>query len=77
LSQSSPLFCPLGNKSDLEELREVQRATGQQLATNLNATFLECSAKTGVNTDLAFERLVREIRHARDPSRARQKPGKH
>lgn len=43
----------LGNKADCPE-REVRKEDGERLAREYNVTFLETSAKTGLNVELAF-----------------------
>lgn len=43
----------LGNKSDCPE-REVRKEDGERLAREYNVSFLETSAKTGLNVELAF-----------------------
>lgn len=52
----------VGNKSDLEEGREVAQSEGEQMATTFSCPFLETSAKKHHNVDEAFETLVREVR---------------
>ncbi|ORY03441.1 ras-like GTPase Ras1 [Basidiobolus meristosporus CBS 931.73] len=57
--------CPIvivGNKCDLEQLREVSVEQGRAFAQHSNASFLETSAKTRINIDEAFELIVQEIR---------------
>ena len=45
----------IGNKSDLEEHREVQFSEGETLKNNYNLNgFMETSAKNGVNTKELF-----------------------
>jgi small GTP-binding protein len=44
----------VGNKSDLEEQREVTIDEGQEKATEIHATFSEVSAKTGDGIDELF-----------------------
>eukprot|EP01104_Vermistella_antarctica_P019428 TRINITY_DN75_c0_g1_i1.p1 TRINITY_DN75_c0_g1~~TRINITY_DN75_c0_g1_i1.p1 ORF type:complete len:207 (+),score=68.99 TRINITY_DN75_c0_g1_i1:60-623(+) len=52
----------VGNKSDLEEERQVTTAEGQDLAKSFGCPFFETSAKTRVNVEESFYQLVREIR---------------
>lgn len=52
----------VGNKSDLEEVREVTTAEGAQLARGWNSPFYETSALSRVNVEVAFHDIVREIR---------------
>ncbi|MHA1263791.1 MAG: Rab family GTPase [Candidatus Helarchaeota archaeon] len=52
-------FIVVGNKVDLENLREVSTAEAQQLAIQLGAlTYFETSAKTGFGVDNAFQKLA-------------------
>ena len=47
-SRNKPLVLGLiGNKSDLEDERQVPTSKGAELATSVKATFGEVSAKTG------------------------------
>lgn len=52
----------VGNKSDLEEERQVAYEDGLNMAKQINAPFLETSAKQAVNVDEAFYTLVRLVR---------------
>lgn len=47
-----------GNKADCPD-REVNAEEGERLAREYNVTFLETSAKTGMNVDLAFVAVAR------------------
>ena len=44
----------VGNKSDLEEKREVSKEEGQELANQYGIDFFETSAKTGQNVEELF-----------------------
>lgn len=52
----------VGNKSDLETERQVSFDEGASLAKQLNAPFLETSAKQAINVEDAFYTLVRLVR---------------
>lgn len=53
------------NKSDLEQEREVEFATGEEFAKLSNAYYIETSAKTGENINEMMVELVREIVRSR------------
>lgn len=55
-------WCLVGNKIDLEEVRQVSREEAQCLATELGAiSYIETSAKTGVEACTPFNRLTEQI----------------
>lgn len=56
----------VGNKSDLEAYREIERSEGEALARKYRVPFMETSAKDGRNVDAVFLELVRLIR--KDPA---------
>lgn len=47
-----------GNKADCPD-RQVKREDGERLAREYNVSFMETSAKTGLNVDLAFLAVAR------------------
>ncbi len=51
----------LGNKVDLE--REVDREEAEDLAKRLNCEYMETSAKTGENVEIAFEKIAKACLH--------------
>ncbi|KAM0792860.1 Ras GTPase ras2 [Microbotryomycetes sp. NB124-2] len=55
----------VGNKADRSNEREVGREEGQELAKKLGCSFVETSAKTRMNLELAFYDVVRQIRSQR------------
>uniref|UniRef100_A0A914HIV6 Uncharacterized protein n=1 Tax=Globodera rostochiensis TaxID=31243 RepID=A0A914HIV6_GLORO len=55
----------VGNKTDLESQRRVSRTEAENLATQLQLTYLECSAKYRHNVDQIFHSLIRQIRQFR------------
>ncbi|KAJ6252541.1 ras and ef-hand domain-containing protein [Anaeramoeba flamelloides] len=48
----------LGNKVDLEDERVVTKEQGENLAKQNNCPYFEVSAKSGVNVDTAFNKLM-------------------
>lgn len=52
----------VGNKSDLEDERQVSYEDGVNLAKQLNSPFLETSAKQAINVEDAFYTLARIVR---------------
>ncbi|SMN18945.1 similar to Saccharomyces cerevisiae YOR101W RAS1 GTPase involved in G-protein signaling in the adenylate cyclase activating pathway, plays a role in cell proliferation [Maudiozyma saulgeensis] len=52
----------VGNKSDLEDERQVSYEDGSYLAKQMNAPFLETSAKQAIHVEDAFYTLVRLVR---------------
>merc|ERR1711976_1069319 len=59
---TQPPIVLLGNKNDLENLRDVTFEDGQRMASRIGATFFECSALKNYNITPAFEELTRLIR---------------
>ena len=51
----------VGNKTDLEEEREVQKEEGEQLAEELGFPFTESSARNGFNVNETIEDLAERI----------------
>ncbi|XP_028395595.1 ras-related protein Rab-26-like [Dendronephthya gigantea] len=51
----------LGNKADKSNERVVKKEDGERVAQEHNVTFMETSAKTGMNVDLAFMAIAREL----------------
>lgn len=59
----------LGNKLDNEKEREVPRGLGEQLATENNLIFYECSAYSGHNTKESLLHLARFLKEQEDTVR--------
>ncbi|XP_033210736.1 ras-related protein Rab-37 [Belonocnema kinseyi] len=59
----------LGNKCDCGSQREISREEGERLGREYQVPFMETSAKTGINVEVAFHAIARELK-------ARTKVGK-
>ena len=51
----------VGNKTDLDDMREVTRDEGRDLAQELKVLSMECSAKTGRNVVEIFNEIARHL----------------
>ena len=51
----------IGNKSDLENQREITKEQGKEKAFKIEAAFIETSALSGDNLEKAFEMMMNEI----------------
>ena len=51
----------IGNKSDLDERREVSKEEGVQKSEEFKTAFMETSALNGDNIDKAFDELIEQI----------------
>ena len=56
----------VGNKSDIEDSRQVSRQEAEQLAQSWGVQYFETSAKLRTNIDEAFEALARAVRDRKD-----------
>ena len=54
-------FIIIGNKSDLEDIRQVNTELGEDKAMVNEAAFMETSALSGENIEKAFEFMINEI----------------
>lgn len=52
----------VGNKSDMDDARQVSTEEGKELAEHYNVRFLETSAKDCKNVEEAFFMMTREIK---------------
>ena len=51
----------IGNKSDLENKRQIKKEVGEEKAKEFGLGFIETSACSGVNINKAFKTLLKEI----------------
>ena len=51
----------IGNKSDLEDQRQVTKEQGEDKANKLEVAFLETSAFSGENLEKAFQMMIKEV----------------
>uniref|UniRef100_A0A7N6AYH8 small monomeric GTPase n=1 Tax=Anabas testudineus TaxID=64144 RepID=A0A7N6AYH8_ANATE len=62
-AQSDVVIMLLGNKADMSSDRAIRRDEGERLAREYSVPFMETSAKTGVNVELAFTAVAKELKH--------------
>jgi len=67
----------VGNKADLEHLRQVTPLEGKELAKSFRASFLEASAKRRQNIEEIFINIVRMVRQKQAGKEAQSKKAKH
>ncbi|KAJ8358466.1 hypothetical protein AAFF_G00437070 [Aldrovandia affinis] len=53
----------LGNKADSTHERVVKREEGEKLAKEFGVPFMETSAKSALNVELAFTAVAKELKH--------------
>ena len=51
----------IGNKCDLDNQRQVTKEQGEEKAKAFKVAFLETSASSGENLDVAFEMIMKEV----------------
>ncbi|XP_075384378.1 ras-related protein Rab-26 [Tenrec ecaudatus] len=61
-AQRDVVLMLLGNKVDSTHEREVKREDGEKLAKEYGLPFMETSAKSGLNVDLAFTAIAKELK---------------
>ncbi|XP_023805388.1 ras-related protein Rab-37 [Oryzias latipes] len=61
-AQSDVVIMLLGNKADMSSERAIRRDEGERLAREYSVPFMETSAKTGVNVELAFTAIAKELK---------------
>ena len=52
----------IGNKKDLDNIREVSYEEAQELADHYNIKYIETSAKSSENVEEAFKMMALEIK---------------
>ncbi|KAG5853559.1 ras-related protein Rab-26 [Anguilla anguilla] len=62
-AQQDVVLMLLGNKADSTHQRVVRREEGEKLAKEFGVPFMETSAKSGLNVDLAFTAAAKELKH--------------
>ncbi|KAF5300935.1 hypothetical protein FQA39_LY19116 [Lamprigera yunnana] len=60
-AQDDVVIMLIGNKSDCGSDRIVRREDGERLAKEYSVAFMETSAKSGINVELAFMAIAREL----------------
>lgn len=66
----------IGNKSDLDDRRQVRREEATDKATKWSKPYIETSAKTRENVDKAFFDLMREIKARKMAENSKDSDGK-
>ncbi|KAL9904361.1 RAS oncogene family member Rab26 isoform 3-T4 [Glossina fuscipes fuscipes] len=62
-AQENVVIVLIGNKADCSNSdRQIKREDGERLAREHNVPFMETSAKTGQNVELAFETVARQLK---------------
>ncbi|KAG3258976.1 ras-related protein Rab-26 isoform X2 [Ictidomys tridecemlineatus] len=61
-AQHNVVLMLLGNKVDSAHERVVKREDGEKLAKEYGLPFMETSAKSGLNVDLAFTAIAKELK---------------
>ncbi|XP_043861139.1 ras-related protein Rab-37 isoform X2 [Dromiciops gliroides] len=62
-AQKDVVIMLLGNKADVSRERVVRSEDGETLAREYGVPFMETSAKTGMNVELAFLAIARELKY--------------
>lgn len=61
-AQDDVVIMLLGNKCDHQGDRVIRKDDGERISKEYGVTFMETSAKTGMNVDLAFMALARDLK---------------
>ncbi|XP_054606568.1 ras-related protein Rab-26 [Nothobranchius furzeri] len=62
-AQQDVVLMLLGNKADATHDRVVKREDGEKLAKEFGVPFMETSARSGLNVELAFTAVAKELKH--------------
>ncbi|XP_075880385.1 ras-related protein Rab-26-like [Nelusetta ayraudi] len=62
-AQEDVVLMLLGNKADATHGRVVKREDGERLAKEFGVPFMETSARSGLNVELAFTAVAKELKH--------------
>ncbi|XP_034050293.1 ras-related protein Rab-26 [Thalassophryne amazonica] len=62
-AQQNVVVMLLGNKADSKHDRVMKREDGEKLAMEFGVPFMETSAKSGLNVELAFTAVAKELKH--------------
>lgn len=62
-AQQDVVLMLLGNKADSTHDRVVKKEEGEKLAKEFGIPFMETSAKSGLNVELAFTAIGKELKH--------------
>ncbi|ESO11641.1 hypothetical protein HELRODRAFT_108915 [Helobdella robusta] len=60
-AQDDVVIMLIGNKVDMTSERAVRKEDGEAIAQQFGVDFMETSAKTAINVDLAFETIARNL----------------
>ncbi|CAM4555328.1 unnamed protein product [Lepidochelys olivacea] len=61
-AQKDVVIMLLGNKADVSNERVIRMEDGESLAREYGVPFMETSAKTGMNVELAFRAIAKELK---------------
>uniref|UniRef100_A0A8D0GZW3 RAB37, member RAS onco family n=1 Tax=Sphenodon punctatus TaxID=8508 RepID=A0A8D0GZW3_SPHPU len=61
-AQEDVVIMLLGNKADVSSERVIRTEDGESLAREYRVPFMETSAKTGMNVELAFRAIAKELK---------------
>ncbi|XP_060058687.1 ras-related protein Rab-37 isoform X2 [Erinaceus europaeus] len=62
-AQQDVVIMLLGNKADVSSERVIRSEDGETLAREYGVPFMETSAKTGMNVELAFLAIAKELKY--------------